>query len=513
LRLRRYILAGFSGFLIVLAFPGINMSAVAWFALVPLLVSIHDADWKHSLWLGFVAGMIYLGGTLNWFMVLGPFSSYFWVILGLLALILYLSTYVFIFTVSVNFVTRYWIRINNRASSIQHLAYIFTVAVVWTGLEILRGYVATGFPWAGLSHTQWSNLPLIQISSITGMYGVTFLITLINGTIANFIINIHRWRSALKAAIVPFALLIMVLIYGWVALSGSPGEEKIEVALVPGNIRQIEKLMSWGGADWIFDKYVSITDRVAAEKPHLIVWPETSVPRFMFRWDSVPKDLETLVRKWNAYFLIGTPHGEAYPERRSYNAAFLLSPEGKIVDRYYKVHLVPVGEYFPMKRYLPKSWQKAVTGVSDWDAGNSFTVFSAPPARFGIAICFESIFPGIFREFANQGVNAIGIITNDAWFEGTYAPEQHYSMAPFRAVENRMGIFRCANHGVSCIIDPWGRVIQKMEPGDPVDYLVGDVYLRSGGSFYTQYGDYLPWACLAMTLLLSFHVWWRARVT
>ena len=515
MRLRRYILAGLSGVLMVLVFPGINLSYLAWIALVPLLVSVYDADWKQSLKLGLVAGIIYFGGTLHWFMALGPFSSWFWVTLGFLAIMLYLSTYIFIFTVFVNFVTRYWIldnRHRKQLSSIQHLAYSFLVPIVWTGMEILRGRMATGFPWVCLGHTQWDNLPIIQISSITGMYGVTFLIAMINGAIASFFINIRKWRSWLKAVTIPFALLIATLVYGWIAMSALPQGEKIKVALVPGNIKQMDKLRSWGSADWILDKYIRTTERAAAEKPDIIVWPETSVPRYMFLSDSTQMELKSIVQGWNAYFLMGTPHKELYPERKTYNSAFLLSPEGEIIDNYYKIHLVPVGEFFPMKRYLPKSWQKLVTGVSDWDMGDRYTIFSAPPAKFGLVICFESIFPELFRKSVGKGVNLMGIITNDAWFDGTYAAEQHYSMAHFRAVENRVTVFRCANYGISCIIDPWGRAKHKIKPESNESYLVGDVCLRQGGTFYTRHGDYLPWACLVTTIFLIFQTWWYRRL-
>jgi apolipoprotein N-acyltransferase len=343
------------------------------------------------------------------------------------------------------------------------------------------------------------------------MYGVTFLVVLINGAIANFIIHIDRWRPSLKAAAVPFVLLVASLAYGWIALSGSSQGERVKIALVPGNIKQIEKLSSWGSAKWILDRYIHTTERPAEEKPDIIVWPETSVPQYMFLSGSAPSELKSRVQEWRTYFLTGTPHAEIYPERRTYNSAFLLSPTGEIVDSYYKIHLVPIGEYFPLKRFLPASMQKMVTGVSDWDMGSRYTVFSMNSAKFGVVICFESIFPELFRRFVGQGVNLMGIITNDAWFEGTYAPEQHYSMAPFRAVENRVSVFRCANYGISCIIDPWGRIRHKIDPESDEEYLIGEVALHSGGTFYTRYGDYLPWACLAITLFLVVQAWWWYR--
>jgi len=502
----KYALAGLSGVLMALASPGMNLSFLAWVALVPLLVAIHDADWKQSFWLGFIAGFIYFGAVVNWLMVaLYPFSTWFWVTLGFVAVALYLSSYVFIFAVSINFITRHW----KRSFGVRCLAYSFLIAVIWTGMEILRGHVVTGFPWTLLAHTQWKVLPVIQISSIFGMYGVTFLVALINGAIASCIIAMRERRTPSKAAVVPLALLIISLIYGWIAMSESPEGEKMKIALVPGNIRQMEKLMAWreGSAGRIFNKYARATELAAAEKPDLIVWPETCVPQYTFITRSTPNGIRALVQKWGAYFLMGTPHAERSPERKTYNAAFLLSPEGEEVDKYYKIHLVPVSEYFPMKRYLPESWQALVAGVSDWDHGNEQTIFSAPPAEFGLVICFESIFPGLFRKAVSKGVNLMGIITNDAWFEGTFAAEQHCSTAPFRAIENRVSVFRCANYGISCIIDPWGRISQTLKPGNDEEYLVGDARLRQGGTFYTQHGDYLPWACLVMAIFLIFHIW------
>ena len=494
----------------VVVFPGINLSSLAWIALVPLLVAIHDTNWKQSLRLGLVAGFIYFGGVMNWLMVaLHPFSTWFWVIVGFVLLTLYLSAYVFIFTVSVNFIARYW----KPRSTIQRLAYSFLVAVVWTGLEILRGHVITGLPWAGLGHSQWRNLPLIQISSVVGMYGVTFLIAMINGAVANFFIHIREWRSSLKAAVVPLALVLISLIYGWIAMTGSPQGETIKIALVPGNVEQMDKLKAWrsGGVRRIFNKYARITEAVAAEKPDLIVWPETSVPQYTFITGFPPDGLVSRVQRWNSYFLMGTPHAERAPERKTYNAAFLLSPEGEEVDRYYKIHLVPVSEYFPLKRYLPESWQDLVAGVSDWESGSEQIVFSAPPAEFGLVICFESIFPKLFRKAVGKGVNLMGIITNDAWFKGTYAAQQHNSMAPFRAVENRVSVFRCANYGISCIIDSWGRIKREIDPESDEEYLVDDVHLHEGGTFYTRHGDYFPWACLATALFLIFQTWWYTR--
>jgi len=501
-KIRKYALAGLSGVLLVLSFPEFNLSQLSWFALVPLLVAIYGSDWRESLWLGLVAGIIYFGGIMNWIMVLIPYSTIFWVTLGYVVLTLYLSCYVFLFAVSVNFVSQW------KRPDIQPLAYSFLTAVTWTGLEVLRGYVATGLPWASLGYTQWRNVPLIQISSITGMYGVTFLIAMINGMIAGFLIDIRRWRSSLKAVLVPLGIIAVCFAYGWVSLSSSFEDEKIKVSMVPGNVSQKDKMASWGDkSDWIFDKYVQATQYAADEKPDILVWPESAVPQFIFPESPELDRLKFLIPRWGAYLLMGVISYEGtYPDHKVYNSAFLLSPAGEEIDRYHKIHLVPISEYFPLKRYLPESLHDLVTGVSDFDSGSRYTIFSAPPARIGVPICFESVFPEISRRFVREGANVICIITNDAWFIGTFAAQQHFSMAPFRAIENRISIFRCANYGVSCIIDPYGRIMRKLEKNEK--YLTGEVGLHVGGTFYTKHGNYLPWACLAMTLFLVAQTWW-----
>lgn len=505
----KYILAGLSGILLVAGFPEINLWSLSWFALVPLLVAIHKATWKESLWLGFVTGCVYFLGIMNWLMILAPFSTIYWVTLGYVALSAYLACYVFLFTVSVNLITSYWKRHYPEESSTQKLAYILLVAIAWTGSEVLRSYIISGLPWASLGYTQWHILPVIQIASVAGMYAVTFLIALINGMVAVFVIDISKWKSSLKSAIIPLGILIVCLVYGWVSLSSSTDVKKIKIGLVPGNIKQKDKMDSWGDkAGWIFDKYIQDTQLIAEEKPDLLVWPETAVPQFIFPKSEERERLTFLLSRWNAYMLMGALSYEQDPDWKVYNSAFMINPKGEVIDKYDKIHLVPVSESFPFKSFLPKKWQSYVTGTSDFDRGSRYTIFNSPLANIGVPICFESVFPQISRKFVQDGANLIGIITNDSWFIGTFAAQQHFSMAPFRAVENRVAVFRCANYGISCIIDPYGRVTQKIEPDKGENYLVGDVGIYPAGTFYTRHGNYFPWTCLAVLLFFIVQQWW-----
>lgn len=517
----RYLLATLSGVLIVLSFPGFNLWVLSWFSLVPLIVAINGADWRTSLRLGFITGIIYFGGVMSWLMVLIPYSTVFWVTLGYIVLSTYLSTYVILFAVAVNMITSRWNKFTfHRGTFTYHLACSMLVALIWTGLEILRGHVASGLPWAGLAYTQWRSTPLIQISSIFGSYAVSFLIALFNGSLATLIISIENWRNTVKVIASVVGLIIICLIYGLIRSSQPIQGEELKVAIIPGNIDQQEKLSSWGDkAGWIFDRYVKDTLPVLKEKPDIIVWPETAVPSIIFPESSMKEKLLEVVRSWKTYMLTGAICVDYQiirsdrMVRKVYNSAVLLSPDAKMVGAYHKIHLVPISESFPFKRYLPKKIHDLVVGVSDFDSGEEYTVFDAGRAKIGVPICFESVFPEISRNFVKNGANVICMITNDAWFWGTFAAEQHFSMAPFRAVENKVSIFRCANYGVSSIIDPYGRVVKTLTPYDDEKSLTGQVLISFGGTYYTRHGDYFAWSCLAFSVFLVFREWFKGYRT
>jgi apolipoprotein N-acyltransferase len=291
-------------------------------------------------------------------------------------------------------------------------------------------------------------------------------------------------------------------------------EQKIKIAVVPGNIKQANKWKSEKIQD-NFLKYFITTQKAAGHQPTMVVWPETAVPVDLIAENSYAQSLRELAHQYNVYLLIGVPHNtntEGFSEDvKTYNTVFLLSPKGEVLDMYHKTHLVPFGEYIPFKKYLPKKLVDIIIGVGDFEAGKRHTIFSVASAYFGVGICFESVFPEIFRKFAKNGANLMGILTNDAWFEGTAAPRQHYDMAAFRAIENRIAIFRVANGGISAMIDPYGRTISaQITPENPKDeFLIAELPLSSNNSKptpYTRWGDVLPYACLIVTIALLI---WR----
>ena len=378
-----------------------------------------------------------------------------------------------------------------------------------------------------MGYTQWNNLPAIQIASFTGVHGVSFIVVLLNATIADII---HAYfiskdqPTAPKTSsrftfhvlrFIPIVLVIACLVYGSNVLKPIDTTKGIKIALAPGNVPQIEK---WDRKYWhqIFERYVNLVKAADAEEPDLIVLPETALRGEIFVLEGnvyLPK-LKQLLKQQQIYLLTGLADYAATP--KIYNSVFLLPPTGDKLGSYSKMHLVPFGEYVPITRHLPNFIQLP----SGFESGKSIDLFPIPHTenrQMGVVICFESVFPDLFRKFVKKGASVMGILTNDAWFDGTAAPEQHLAMAPFRAVENRVAVFRCANGGISCIIDALGRITTPpIQANDTQNFLLGRIPLSDhGGTLYTRYGDWFPILCFLVSgLIILYHhrAWIAAKL-
>lgn len=478
------------GALLLLSFPFFNLWPLIWIGLVPLLIAIQGVKPRRALLLGWICGAIYVSGMTYWILPLYPYANFPIVLLATLLLTGYLAFYVAGFS---------WIvrRLNLRSAP----AYIFIPAALWTALELLRGWLFTGLPWGSLGHSQYRFLPIAQIASITGLGGISFLIVSVNAALARLILEFRRWREEIRYILIPFALFLICLSYGiWKLERPLPPKGKIEIALIPGNVPQREKM--YGDPRVTFRRYLENLDEVTYERPDLIVFPETFVLMDLLRPGrrEYVEILQNRLREGGSWLLFGIPHYETKGDRGDYNAAVLLSPD-RVVGKYYKQHLVPFSEYTPLRRYLPKSIKEKVVGMADFNKGKESVVFTLPNGvRFGAVICFESVFPYIFREFVRKGVDFMGVITNDAWFEGTSAPYQHYAMAPFRAIEMGKAVFRCANKGVTCVIGPKGRVISGVVKPDENGTIIAEVPLYPGITLYMRFGEWFPLTCLIALL-------------
>ncbi|MBW2121275.1 MAG: apolipoprotein N-acyltransferase [Deltaproteobacteria bacterium] len=498
----------FSGILLALSFPNplnvlvshFHFGLLAWIALVPLLLSLEGKPPLAGFRLGWIAGFAGFTGILYWVVIAMhryggipvPIS-----LLILIALTLYLSLYVGAFAALVAAVR------NSTGWSLS-----ITAPPLWVGLEYLRSTLLTGFPWEDLGYSQYLNLPVIQIADITGVFGISFLVVLANSLVSGGIVRFRKTGKIPLGIILILAILAGgILSYGYLRIESetrrTSSQTPIRVGIVQGNIDQSLK---W---DKAYQRetlriYQTLTREIAHNHPDLIIWPETAVP-FFFPYDQpFTRMVRNVARETGAPLLFGSPFYEVDNQRiRYFNSAYLVSPEGKIGGRYDKIHLVPFGEYVPLARFLPFI-EPLVESVGNLVSGSNTlgtVVFSIPRARFGVLICYEIIFPGLTRRFIGRGADFLVTITNDAWFGKTSAPYQHFSMAVFRAVENRTYVARAANTGISGIIDSTGRIILETEIFSRVA-VSGEVFLREAKTFYTRYGDLFAHACLGWGLLL-----------
>ena len=476
-----------SGGLLTLAFPGTgDQGWLAFGALVPLLAAIEGASWRSAGVLGFIAGLIFWLATISWVApTMVRYGGLPWPVASLILLGLagYLALYSAVFCVLLS-------RSRLRSGAL----FVVVGASLWVALEYLRTYLLSGFPWNLLGYSQHRNLPLIQVAAVAGVYGVSFVVLAVNAALARALLT---WKDR-PGLLAPLGTAGVVFIgamgYGWLRPLSEDTTPSIPVALVQGNIDQGVK---WD-SDWqdkTLDVYRGLTLEAARNRPHLIVWPETAVP-FFLRKDARRTVVETLARETGAHLLVGAPDQQGGQAR---NSAFLVGPEGRLLGRYDKRHLVPFGEYVPLRRLLFFINALAGGAIGEDAPGREATVFSTPVGRFGVVICYEAIFPDEVREFFLGGADFLVNITNDAWFGRSAAPAQHLAMAALRAVENRAYLIRAANTGISAIVAPDGRIVRASGLFTPA-VLSAAITPRTGVSLYTRYGDLFAWGTVAVAL-------------
>ncbi|MBI5663496.1 MAG: apolipoprotein N-acyltransferase, partial [Nitrospirae bacterium] len=473
-----------------------------WIALVPLVITVRGKNSRESFYLGLLTVFAYFAGTVYWvyhsMYYYGQVPLVFSILL-LIVLSLILSLYIGIFAMLFNFLS--------RQSAVPAL---LTAPVLWVTLEYVRTYALTGFPWSLLGYSQYKFLTLIQVSDITGVYGVSFLVAAFNGAIYDIVSLRYgkdegaprsaRWPKTLGIA--SFIIIIIAsLFYGAGKLKELDKGKKIRVSVIQGNIKQDVKWDARFQRE-VIETYKRLSIKALSLHPDIIIWPESAVPFVLGYDDILTEEIYAFPKQLNTHLLFGgvVERQKAQDKPGLSNSAVLLSPEGKVLSVYDKIHLVPFGEYVPLKEFFPFV-DKLVTAIGDFVQGEEHTVMGTPFAKIGNLICYEIIFPGLVRQFVNEGSDLLVTITNDAWFGRTAAPYQQFSMAVFRAVENRVPVARAANTGISGFIDTKGRVINK---SDLFVEAVLTEEITTGGdkSFYTKYGDVFAWLCIAVSVLL-----------
>jgi apolipoprotein N-acyltransferase len=482
-----------SGLVCAVAFPPWDLEPAAFFGLVPLLLALEGSTPRQAAWVGYASGQSFYLATIWW--VINTMTTY-----GRMPLLLSLVALLLLCGVLAGYTAAFagllvWGR--RRLRFPRAIEPCLAVGL-WVALEFLRTYLFSGFPWALLGYSQYRQPTVRLLASALGVYGISALLVLVNGTLAALLLMSLeargegvRWRGALLP--VGLTALTLLATVGYVRLlwRDPTGGEAIRVGLLQGNIDQSLKWdRSYQTAT--LDIYARLARRVAAERPALIVWPETAIPFLLRREPELAGGVHRLAAETGIPMLVGSP--DVGEDGRLYNAAFLLGTDGRIHGRYAKRHLVPFGEYVPLQRIF-FFLDKLVVGIGDFGRGHRATVFSLDGARFSVMICYEVIFPGEVREFVRAGAQFLVNITNDAWFGRSGAPSQHLAMAAMRAVENGTYLVRAANTGISAVIAPTGEILG--ETGIFIEAaLLGTIRPRQGETPYTRYGDVLPWISL-----------------
>jgi len=372
---------------------------------------------------------------------------------------------------------------------------IWAGAALWTALEHARSFVATGFPWALLGYAHHENGALLGWAAWTGVYGLSFWAALGGVAIA------AAWCGERRRAALALAVVLAAHGAGWLLAQRTDPDAgpTLRVAVAQGNIDQGEK-WSPDAAERTLAIYSELTRRAAAAGAALVVWPETAVPGSPDLSPELRSRLAELATETGTILVAGAVGWEGEGERaRVYDSAFVWNAEGHALGRYDKSHLVPFGEYVPLRSWLG-GWVGAVArGIAPLDV----TAGRAPrPLTFGetmtggIPICYELLFPDLVRRFVGDGAEILLAMTNDAWYGRTGAPHQFMAITALRSAETRVWTARAANTGVSGFIDARGRVRAATRIFER-DVVVADVPLRpapAGGSFYTRHGDWFAWA-------------------
>jgi apolipoprotein N-acyltransferase len=506
-----------SGGLLVLSFPKFDLDLLAWIGLVPLFIALEGKKPFRAFSLSFVTGWCLFTGIFYWIWTITAFN-----LLDYLLLAIYLSIYLGTFGLALSFI---------RSRTTLPLALM--APPFWVALEYLRAHAGfLGVPWMLLGHSLFLHPMIIQVTSLTGVYGLSFLIVLVNAVLAEAIasVRLNSWadlrhtasRLNLNMIIIAASFLGGSLIYGVWVLSEGPLEEGIRVAVVQGNIPQDRKWDQAFRAE-ILDRHIALTQKVAVSHPKLIIWPETAVPGDVQHDPALLQELGGMARETGSYLLIGSSAIAKFADKKlagkQFNSLVLFSPNGTIAGEYRKQILVPFGEYTPLRGIM--RWSEAVAAPrQDILAGDRSTLFTMGSLAFGATLCWENVFPDLFREFVKGGARLMINATNEAWFGDTAAPYQFLAMSVFRAAENRVAVVRSANTGISAFIDPYGRIVEQLKGADGKSVflegaLTGTIPLSKGPTFYTRNGDVFAFCQIAacvLILLYALLIKWRREL-
>lgn len=512
--------AALSGLFLALCFPDWNQGWLVWLALTPLIAAVWFSPrakrraWLQDALLGYVAGFVFFAVTFAW---LGsPLAALFknpWLVCLPPLLATYLGLFLAFWAWFIGWLPR---GETTFLSSGRNIRIAFLAAAAWVAQEWTRGWLFGGFGWNGLGIALHQNIALIQVADIVGVPGLSFLVAFANVialiTIRRFVAEIGRTRIRPHW---DFSLMMACVVgsfsYGVHALqhpvdrppANGGNTVPLRIAALQPDIPESYKSDA-AHVQQIYDRYDALTHTALAWQPQLLIWPEAATLTDLFDADTFGY-LKQIAASTDAAFLLGS--FQSMPDGGEFNIAACLTAHGKAVGVYRKMHLVPFGEYIPLRHSFPLFAKIAGELVpSDLRPGTEYTVFhiDSPPLRLAPLICFEDTDGDHTRRSVNRGAQLLVNITNDSWFGRSPGAAQHLANALFRTIENRRPLVRAANTGVTCIIDSEGRVLHDLRNADGTPFLEGVLFgtvfvpRDAGFTFYARYGDWVAYMAAAI---------------
>lgn len=499
------------------AYPPVDQGILAWVALSPLLFVLRKAGSIKAAGFGLLFGMVFVSGVFYWIPGLAAISwlNFF---IWLLVFSLYFTGFGFFYSIISNR-TGCWIIIGGPA--------------LWVVMEYIRSnFFFLAWPWGLLGHSQYQYLPVIQIANITGVYGISFLVLLVNQFLSlvpdmtlvereldkSWFVYRQRMISMMLATLFIFSLFIA---YGYYSRNLSHGEKTLRVALIQGNQTVKDRMPFEAQRDYL-DAYGQLSRTACRLKPDLIVWPASSLPAPIETSRLVRHRIRRLVKEEHVFLLAGgagsekmKPKDKAGPVYS--NSEFLISPSGRLKGRYNKMRLLPFNEYLPLQEII--QWPVWLTTLKhSFAPGRDFFLFNVQGAKFGTPICWENMFSNLFRQFVKKGANIMVSVTNEEFMCRSAAPYQTLAATVFRAVENRVAIARCASTGISAFILPDGEIVERVRDSGKKDlfvkgWVVRDVPISEKKTFYTLFGDIFAFCNIGLVMILLFYTPISRRIT
>jgi len=487
-----------AAFFTALAFPRTDWALTPWLMVTPLLVVAILTPPRAAFWWGLLYGGVFFLVLLRWL------NFTFRVYSTIPGPLVFLPTAMLAGYCAFWFAGVSWAV--SRIAARWSIGWALALApFLWVAAEWLRGHVLGGFPWGTLGYSQYLQLRVIQIAELTGVHGVSFLLIAVNAALAGSLLL--TWRRAVAGVGAAGVLVAATLLFGSTRLHDSTPRPTARITLMQPAIEQPLKYEPRHAVEMLAI-YFALTRQAGAERPELVVWPETASPTILRQDPRLVASLTAVAAELKAPLVVGSLDVEGNPPRFR-NSAFVLTDQG-LAGRYDKIHLVPFGEFVPLSGVIGfvRGWAEF---ISELEPGTRSVVFPGPPAPYGVVICYEGIFPDLVRDFVRGGARLMVNMTNDAWFGRTSGPEQHLSMYPFRAVEHRVSVVRAANTGVSAFIAPTGQIIRRMNLYER-GLLTETVPLRVGRTLFTRLGDWPGLLALAVSAAALAFTRWRSRV-